>query len=380
MRWWRPAPWTACRRTWASTRSSRQSTTRPVPRRPSAPSSDTCRLLARDHAAPEPTLALSKAIQPCCGQARTLAWCSRPRNSTASLDGALNLDAENTAIVVDSTADFPDAPERFPNWRVVPLYVRFGDESFRDYVELAPEAFYERLRAGGQTPATSQPTPADFLAVYEELAGYERILSIHIAGRLSGTIESARTAAQLLGGERVRTIDSGSASAAIALLGLAVQRRLEEGTTDEEVGRLVERYRRDAGLLFTLETFEYLVRGGRVGRARAWAGELLHIKPILTIEDGEVIPVKRVRGNRKAFLEFASAFVADTSDGPQLRVGIAHADAPEKAEALRALVGRTRPAAVIELVTSLGPVVGAHAGPGTVGFFWFHDEESRGAS
>ena len=118
----------------------------------------------------------------------------------------------------------------------------------------------------------------------------------------------------------------------------------------------------------------------RVGRARAWAGELLHIKPILTIEDGEVIPVKRVRGNRKAFLEFASAFEADTSDGPQLRVGIAHADAPEKAEALRALVGRTRPAAVIELVTSLGPVVGAHAGPGTVGFFLFHDEESRGAS
>ena len=292
----------------------------------------------------------------------------------------MNLNAENTAIVVDSTADFPDAPERFPNWRVVPLYVRFGDESFRDYVELAPEAFYERLRAGGQTPATSQPTPADFLAVYEELAGYERILSIHIAGRLSGTIESARTAAQLLGGERVRTIDSGSASAAIALLGLAVQRRLEEGTTDEEVDRLVERYRRDAGLLFTLETFEYLVRGGRVGRARGWAGELLHIKPILTIEDGEVIPVKRVRGNRKAFLEFGSAFEAETHDGPRLRVGIAHADAPEKAEALRELVGRTRPGAEIELVTSLGPVVGAHAGPGTVGFFWFEDEESRGAS
>jgi DegV family protein with EDD domain len=292
----------------------------------------------------------------------------------------VNLTDDNTAIVVDSTADFPDAPQRFQNWRVVPLYVRFGEESFRDYVELAPEAFYARLRAGGETPTTSQPTPADFLSAYEELGGYERILSLHIAGKLSGTIESARSAAQLLGGDRVRTVDSGSASAALALLGLAIQRRLEQGTTDDEVDRLVELYRRGAGLLFTLDTFEYLVRGGRVGRARGWAGELLHIKPILTIEDGEVIPVKRVRGNRKAFLEFASTFEDDTDDGPQLRVGIAHADAPDRAEALRAMVRRTRPGAEIELVTSLGPVVGAHAGPGTVGFFWFEDEESRGAS
>ena len=224
----------------------------------------------------------------------------------------MQLTAENTAIVVDSTADFPEAPERFPNWRVVPLYVRFGDESFRDYVELSPEQFYARLRTAPETPSTSQPTPGDFLAAYEELAGYERILSLHIAGKLSGTIESARAAARELGDERVRTIDSESASAAIAMLGLAIQRRLERGTTDEEVDALVERYRREAGLLFTVDTLEYLARGGRIGRARAWAGELLNIKPILSIEDGEVLPVKRVRGNRKAFLEFASAFEAAT--------------------------------------------------------------------
>ena len=222
----------------------------------------------------------------------------------------MNLTAANTAIVVDSTADFPEAQERFPNWRVVPLYVRFGDESYRDYVELAPDAFYARLRRAEQTPATSQPTPGDFLAAYEELSGYERILSVHIAGNLSGTIESARTAARLLGDDRVRTIDSESASAAIAMLGLAIQRRLERGTTDDEVDALAAGYRRDAGLLFTVDTFEYLVRGGRVGRARGWAGELLHIKPILTIEQGEVVPVKRVRGNQKAFIEFGSTFEA----------------------------------------------------------------------
>jgi DegV family protein with EDD domain len=284
----------------------------------------------------------------------------------------VNLTAENTAIVVDSTADFPDAPERFANWRVVPLYVRFGDESFRDYVELAPREFYERLRHAEETPTTSQPTPADFLAAYEDLSGYERILSLHIAGKLSGTIESARTAAQMLADEGVRTIDSESASLAIAMLGLAIQRRLERGTTDEDVDELAERHR-DAGLLFTVDTFEYLVRGGRVGRARGWAGELLHIKPILTIDEGEVVPVKRVRGNRKAFLEFESAFEAATQDSPSLKVGIAHADAPERAEALRKMVRATRPSAEIELVATLGPVLGAHAGPGTVGFFWFDD-------
>jgi DegV family protein with EDD domain len=286
----------------------------------------------------------------------------------------VNLTAENTAVVVDSTADFPEAPERFANWRVVPLYVRFGDQAYRDYVELAPDAFYERLRTAKETPGTSQPTPGDFLAVYEKLAGYERILSLHIAGKLSGTIESARAAAASLERpEQVRAIDSESASAAIAMLGLAIQRRLERGTTDEEVDALVERYRAEAGLLFTVETFEYLVRGGRVGRARGWAGELLHIKPILTIEDGEVVPVKRVRGNRKAFLEFASAFEADTGDSPDLRAGIAHAEAPARAAALEELVRQLRPSAEIELVATLGPVLGAHAGPGTVGFFWFQD-------
>ena len=287
----------------------------------------------------------------------------------------MNLNAENTAIVLDSTADYPEGPTRFPNWRVVPLYVRFGDESFRDYVELSPEQFYARLRTAPQTPSTSQPTPGDFLAAYQDLSAYERILSVHIAEKLSGTIGSARSAALEFGGQRVRTIDSESASAAIAMLGLAIQRRLERGTTDEEVDALVERYRREAGLLFTVDTLEYLARGGRIGRARAWAGELLNIKPILSIADGEVLPVKRVRGNRKAFLEFASSFESSTVDRPSLRVGIAHAEAPGRAEALRKLVRDKRPAAEIEIVTTLGPVVGTHAGPGTVGFFWYDDDQ-----
>jgi DegV family protein with EDD domain len=284
----------------------------------------------------------------------------------------IELTQENTAVVVDSTADFPEAAERFPNWRIVPLYVRFGDESLRDYVDLKPSAFYGRLRDTPDLPTTSQPTPGDFLAAYEDLAGYARIFSLHISGKLSGTYESARSAASELG-DRVRLIDTESASAAIALLGLGIQRRLERGTRDEEIDDLVERYRRDARLLFTVDTLEFLARGGRIGKARAMAGQLLHIKPILTIRDGEVVPVRRVRGNQKAFAEFVREFTGATDDTPGLRVGIAHADAPDRAESLAGMVRRERPQAEIEIVTSLGSVVGTHAGPGTVGFFWFHD-------
>ena len=287
----------------------------------------------------------------------------------------MSLTTENTAIVVDSTADFPDAHERYPNWRVVPLYVNFGTESFRDGVDLSAHEFYERLRTAPELPTTSQPTPADFLATYEELGGYERILSLHIAAKLSGTFQSAGTAAEMLGDGRVRTIDSNTVSVALAMLGLAIQRRLERGTTDEEIDALVERYSRDLGLLFTVDTLEFLARGGRIGRAKAFAGQLMNVKPILSIRDAEVVPVKRVRGNRKAFQEFIDTLDTQTRDEPGLRVGIAHADAPERVEEIAKMVRDRRPQATIEMQSNLGAVVGTHAGPGTVGFFWFTDHD-----
>jgi DegV family protein with EDD domain len=286
----------------------------------------------------------------------------------------MNLTAANTAIVLDSTADFPDAAARFPNWRVVPLYVSFGTESFRDGVDLDAPGFYERLPATTELPTTSQPTPADFLACYRQLGEYERILSLHIGSSFSGTFQSAGAAAAELGDGRVRTIDSETASAAIAMLALAIQRRLERGTTDEEVDSLVERFRTAHGLLFTVETLEFLARGGRIGRARAFAGELLHVKPILAIRGGEVIPVKRVRGNRRAMQEFVDALESQTSDTPRLRVGTAHAAAPERATQLVKMVRHLRPQAQLEIETMLGAVIGAHAGPGAVGFFWFTDD------
>jgi DegV family protein with EDD domain len=286
----------------------------------------------------------------------------------------VRLTAENAAIVLDSTADLPDAANRFPNWRVVPLYVRFGDESLRDGVDISAADFYGRLREASVFPTTSQPTPGDFLACYRELAPYERVLSLHVSARVSGTFASAEAAAEDLGDGRVRAIDTETASASIALLALAIQRRLERGTSDEEVDALVARYRRERGLLFTVDTLEFLQRGGRIGKAAAFAGTLLQVKPILSIEDGEVVPVKRVRGERKAFAELAAALEAETRDEPAFRLAVAHAAAPERAAELEALVRERRPHADLELVVMLGAVIGAHAGPGTLALFWFRDE------
>jgi len=286
----------------------------------------------------------------------------------------VKLTAENTAVVLDSTADFPEAPVRFPNFRVVPLYVRFGDESFRDYVDMTPDVFYERLARAPELPTTSQPTPGDFLAVYQELGAYERVLSLQISSTLSGTFASAQSAADMVG-EQVRVIDSRTVSASLALLALGVQRRLERGTTDEEIDAFVERYRHEHKLLFTVNTLEYLAKGGRIGRAAALAGNLLNVKPILAIRDGEVVPIKKVRGNQKAFAEFREQFVSTSTDSPNLKVGIAHAAAPARLAALRELVEHERPHAQIEIATTLGAVVGTHAGPGTVGFFWFEEDD-----
>jgi DegV family protein with EDD domain len=281
--------------------------------------------------------------------------------------------AENTAIVLDSTADLPDPAGRHPNWRMVPLYVRFGDETFRDYVDITPAEFYRRLREASETPKSSQPTPADFAAVFQELSDYERVLCVMISAKLSGTAESARLGAESIRDERVTVIDSGVASGGTVILADALQRRLESGATEDELLEGVERFKRDRGLLFTVENLEYLVRGGRIGKAQGLAGQLLSVKPILAFEDGVVAPLKRVRGRAKALAEFERLFLDATEDSPELHVGVGHAAAPDDAEDLVGRIRAARPRASLDIVTELGPVIGTHGGPGTLGLFWFAD-------
>ena len=285
----------------------------------------------------------------------------------------MRLSTDNTAVVLDSTADLPDASERHPNWRTVHLYVRFGDEAFREYVDLSAEEFYRRLRDAPKPPRSSQPSPGDFEAAFDDLEAYERIICVLLPETLSGTIKSARLAAEPLG-DKVLVIDSGAISGGAALLADCIQRRLERGTTDEEIDALVERFRRERGLLFTVDTLDYLVRGGRVGKAAGLAGQLLSVKPVLTITNGEVTPLKRVRGRTKALAALADIFEAEAKDSATLHVGVAHADAEQDVEDLSARVRAKRPRASFDFVTVLGPVIGTHGGPGTLGLFWYDDE------
>jgi len=287
----------------------------------------------------------------------------------------VRLSSETTAVVLDSTADLPDPAARHPNWRLVPLYVRFGDETFRDHVDLGAVEFYEKLRASNAQPQSSQPTPADFEAAFAELEGFERILCVLISGKLSGTAESARLAAQALGDDRVTVIDSESVSGGVVILADAIQRRLDRGTTLEEIEEVVARFQRESTILFTVDTLDYLVRGGRVGKAAGLAGQLLSVKPILAIDEGEVEPLKRVRGRQKALAELLRLFEEGTEDGPALHVGVAHADAEAELETLVGRIRELRPQASLDFEAQLGPVIGTHGGPGTIGLFWFRDEE-----
>jgi DegV family protein with EDD domain len=284
------------------------------------------------------------------------------------------LSAENTAVVLDSTADLPEPQRRHPNWRLVPLYVRFGEETFREYVDLSPEDFYRRLRESPEPPKSSQPSPADFQQVFESLSEWEHILCVVLSAKISGTHESARLAAESMGDGRVRVIDSRVTSGGTVILADAIQRRLERGTDDAEIDTLVERFRRERGLLFTVDTLEYLIRGGRIGKAAGLAGQLLSVKPILAFEDGEVAPLKRVRGRHKAITELETIFENESHDGPGLHIGVGHAAAPTDCDELRRRIQEARPQGSLDGVFELGPVIGTHGGPGTLGLFWFDDE------
>ena len=254
-------------------------------------------------------------------------------------------------------------------------------ESFRDYVELDPRDFYERLRTSDALPTTSQPTPLDFLSVYEELAELRAdLLAPHlrealgdvrerVARRRRGRRRPDPARGLRVGVDRDRDARRSTSSAL-----------LERGTDDDEIDALDRR-----GTARTRSSCSPSTRSstspradGSAGRTRS-PGSLLKVKPILTIEDGEVVPLTRVRGRQKALDEFRRRFEEATNDGPGLRVGIAHAEAEETVEQLRTLVLGARPQAEIELVTTLGAVVGTHAGPGTVGFFLLRRLASRQA-
>jgi DegV family protein with EDD domain len=282
------------------------------------------------------------------------------------------INATDTAVVIDSTADLPDYAERFGNLRMVPLTVRFGDEpDLRDHVDFDADAFYARLALAGEPPRTSAPAPQVFADCYERLlAGpYTHVVSVHISGSLSATVQSARLAAAQLG-DQVTVIDARTASAGTALCALGVEGLLARGTTVEEIVDYGERFAANVHCIFSVETLDYLQRGGRIGRAQALVGGLLGVRPILGLVDGDVVAIARVRGVSRVLAAMLDEFEQHAPADAPLRVAIAHAQAPEQAATLRRELLGVRPQAQIELVVPLGPVVGTYGGPGTLGLVW----------
>ncbi|HLY49652.1 MAG TPA: DegV family protein [Solirubrobacteraceae bacterium] len=271
------------------------------------------------------------------------------------------------AIVSDTCHYLPQEVVKAHDIREVSLYVHWPDQTIRESEIDDYDAFYERLRTSADLPSTSQPSIGDFLAVYEPLldAGQD-IVSIHLAGGMSGTMRSAEQARDQLGhrAERVRVIDSATACGGQGLVLLAAAAAAEAGGDLHAVGDRAERARADLRMWFAIDTLEFLRRGGRIGGAQAWLGSTLKIKPILTVES-EITPIERVRTSRRAFERMVDLLRERAQDGADAWM-VQHIQAPDQAEELAAR-GReffqTEPVCMSEI----GPVIGAHVGPGLLG-------------
>ncbi|HEX6350903.1 MAG TPA: DegV family protein [Candidatus Dormibacteraeota bacterium] len=271
----------------------------------------------------------------------------------------------SVAIVTDSTADLPADLARERGVTVVPLTVSLQGTDYLDGVDITAADFYRRLQAGaGAVATTSQPAPARFQEAYHRLLEkHDEVVSIHISEKLSGTYAAAVQGAELAGaGKRVRVVDSAMVSMPLGLMVLAASGAASGGSAREVVERL-EELRAQVGVFFMVATLEYLRRGGRIGAANALLGSVLQVKPVLTIREGEVTPLERVRTQERALARLVD-LVREQDRGHGLCAIVGHAASEATAE---------RIASDIEdgceslLVQPLGPVVGAHAGPGTVG-------------
>jgi fatty acid kinase fatty acid binding subunit len=269
-------------------------------------------------------------------------------------------------IVVDSTADIPRDRAQDLGIEIVPLMVLFGDESYRDGVDLGPDEFYRKLIASHVSPTTSTPSPAAFEDAYRKLAreGASGILSLSLAASLSATYSVAKGAAEVVSQETgvpIEVVDSHTVSAGLGAPAEVVAREAREGRSLAELKAHAESMFARTRIIALLDTLEYLQRGGRIGRARALLGTLLSVKPLIAVRDGQILPLENVRTRSKA-QERTGQLVAEM--GALESLSIVQADASAGAQ-LESIMRRIWQGPIEHSI--LGPVVGTHAGPGAAG-------------
>ena len=265
-------------------------------------------------------------------------------------------------VVTDSSADLPARLVEELGITVVPLYVRFGDEVYRDRVDISEDEFYQRLLHDPVHPSTTQPTPQDFANVYQKLSKEaDGIISIHISAKLSGTCSSALQAKEMVGkGCPIEVIDSQTVTMGMGMTVIVAATMAMSGKGSPQVAKGVKQAMANTHLLGLLDTLKYLALGGRIGKAKALLGSVLSVKPVLTLKDGEVVPAAQVRTRAKG-IDKLLEFVENATDIQDL--SIIYNTTPDEAQSLADRIGSVYDKKRIRLAR-MGPVLGVHCGPG----------------
>jgi len=267
-------------------------------------------------------------------------------------------------IVTDSTSDLPPQLADELGITVVPVYLRFGEMVYRDGVDISQDEFYQKLVESPVHPSTSQPTPADFTDVYSKLAKEtDEIVSIHVTSKLSGTYNSALQGKELVGaGCHIEVVDSLSTSMGLGLISMAAARLAEAGESLEAVMEEIRQAIPSICLLGVFDTLKYLLRGGRIGKAKALLGSVLNVKPLLTMREGELLPAGLARTRNKG-IDRLFGLVKNALNIQEL--AIVHSTTPDEAGSLKERVASIFDRKRIH-IARLGPALGVHGGPGTL--------------
>jgi DegV family protein with EDD domain len=274
-------------------------------------------------------------------------------------------------VVTDSSAYIPEEALGDLSIPVIPLWVMWGDENFRDGVDMDPPAFYRRLQESEVFPTTSQPSAGEFEDFFRQAgAGADAIVGVFITSKLSGTVPNAQAALAQLPELTIRVVDSLSVSMGLGFIALAAARAAAAGQSLDAVVAAAEEMRDRIHLIFTVDTLEYLHRGGRIGGAKWLMGTALKIKPLLHFEDGTIEPLAQVRTKRKAIAQMLEAAEERLGGKRMAEAAVIDADSPAEGDAIAEQV-RERFGISPVYRTPLSPAIGTHGGPGTVGIVFY---------